>query len=50
MQPWLQRRTLYGQYERLMTEIEVEDLTAFKNFVSVEPAMFRELALVYMLV
>ncbi len=39
----LQRRTLYGQYERLMSELEVEDPAAFKNFLRVEPAMFREM-------
>ncbi len=39
----LHSRTLYGQYERLMTELEVEDPAAFKNFVRVEPAVFREL-------
>ncbi len=43
MQPWLQRRTLHGQYERLMSELEVEDPAVFKNFVRVESAMFREL-------
>ncbi len=40
---WWMRQTLYGQYERLMSELEVEDPAAFKNFVRVEPAMFREL-------
>ncbi len=40
---WLQRWTLYGQYERLMTELEVEDPAAFKNFDRVELALFREL-------
>ncbi len=43
MLPWLQRWTLYGQYERLMSEHEVEDIAAFKNFIRVEYAMFREL-------
>ncbi len=43
MQPRLQRRTLYGQYERMMSELEVENPAAFKNFVWVEPAIFREL-------
>ncbi len=43
MHPWLQRQTLYWQYERLMSEFEVEDHAAFKNFVRVEPAMSREL-------
>ncbi len=39
---WLQR-TPCGQYEGLMTELEVKDLAAFKNFVRIEPAMFWEL-------
>ncbi len=43
MWSWLQRQTLYGQYERLMSELEVEGAAAFKNFVRVNPAMFREL-------
>ncbi len=43
MWPWLQRRTLYGQYERLMTELKVEYPAAFKNFVRVKLAIFREL-------
>ncbi len=33
----------YGKCERLMTELEVEDPAAFKNFVPIEPAMFWEL-------
>ena len=43
VRPWLQRRNLLGQYERLMSEIRDEDLPAFKNFVRVEPGMFHEL-------
>ncbi len=43
MRPWLQRRTLYGQYERLIAELEVEDPASLKNFVRVGSAMFREL-------
>lgn len=37
------RRTLFGQYEHLMAELEDEDPFSFKNFVRVPPAMFREL-------
>ena len=40
--PWLLRRPILGQYERLMKELNDEDVPAFKNFVKVEPAMFRE--------
>ncbi len=43
MRLWSQRQTLYDQYERLMTKLEVENPAAFKNFVKVEPAMFKEL-------
>ncbi len=39
----MQRQTLYGQYERLMGELELEDPAVSKNFVRVEPAIFREL-------
>ena len=40
VRPWLQRRNLLGQYERLMSEIRDEDLPAFKNFVRVEQECF----------
>ncbi len=43
MRLWLQRRQQYMQYERLMSELEVEDTPAFKNGVRVKPAMFRQL-------
>ncbi|MCM8858028.1 MAG: transposase family protein [Candidatus Thiodiazotropha sp.] len=43
VKPWLLRRPLLGQYERLMHELRDEDLPAFRNFVRVEPAMFQEL-------
>lgn len=41
--PWLLRRSLYGQYERLMHEMAMEDVRGFKNFVRVEPDLFQEL-------
>ena len=43
VKPWLQRRNLLGQYERLMAELRDEDIPAFRNFLRVEPAMFNEL-------
>ena len=41
--PWLERRPLHGQYERLMMEMTQEDPASFWNFLRMEPAMFREL-------
>jgi hypothetical protein len=41
--PWLMRRTMYGQYEQLMSELAREDLPGFKNFLRVEPQLFLEL-------
>ena len=43
VRPWLLRRPLLGQYERLMSELRDEDMAAFMNFVRLEPAMFQEL-------
>jgi hypothetical protein len=43
VRPWLLRRPQFGQYERLMRELQREDVTAFRNFVRVPPALFREL-------
>jgi len=39
VRPWLLRRPILGQYERLMRELSDEDVPAFKNFVRVEPEM-----------
>jgi len=33
VRPWLLRRPILGQYERLMRELSDEDVPAFKNFV-----------------
>ena len=41
--PWLERRSLYGQNEKLMRELTDEDKPAFRHFLRVEPAMFHEL-------
>ena len=40
---WILRRRLFGQYENLMRELELEHSQDFKNFLRMEPDMFREL-------
>ncbi|XP_041366976.1 putative nuclease HARBI1 [Gigantopelta aegis] len=40
---WLIRRPLYGMYEKLMGELEREDVAGFRNFIRMEPAQFYEL-------
>ncbi len=40
---WLQRRPLYGQYEKLMVELRDEDVAGFRNFMRMDPAMLQEL-------
>ena len=42
MKPWLSRRLDYGHYDRLMRDLEAEDVVFFRNFVQMDPAMFRE--------
>ena len=42
MRPWLSRRLDYGHYDRLMRELEAEDVVSFRNFVRMDSAMFRE--------
>ena len=42
MKPWLSRRLDCGHYDRLMRELEAEDVLSFRNFVRMDPAMFRE--------
>jgi len=43
VKPWLQRRTLYGQYDTLMFELMRESHGDFKKFMRVTPEIFREL-------
>jgi hypothetical protein len=43
VRPWISRRPQYGHFHRLMIELETEDELSFKNFLRVEPNMFREL-------
>ncbi len=40
---WLQRRPLYGQYEKLMVELEDEYVAGFSNLLRMDPAMFHKL-------
>ena len=41
VRPWLERRPLLGQYERLMAELlRVEDVSAFRKFVRMDSKMF----------
>ena len=40
---WLSRRALYGQYERLMSELWDEDVASFRNFVRMDPDIFQEI-------
>ena len=43
VRPWLSRRAEYGAYTNLMKELELEDPKAFRNYLRMEPAMFKEL-------
>ena len=40
---WIRRRSQFGVYEQLMEELRLEDVVSFKNFLRIDPAMFREL-------
>ena len=42
MKPWLSRRLDYGHCECLIGELEDEDVASFRNFVRMDPAIFRE--------
>ena len=43
VKPWLLRRMEYGQYEKLLFELQSEDARGFKNFVRVDHQLFQEL-------
>ena len=45
VQAIVRETTLLGQYESLMAELRDEDVSAFRNFVRMDPEMFRELLL-----
>ena len=41
MKPWLPRRLHFGHYDRLMRELDAEDVVSFRNLVRMDPVMFR---------
>jgi len=43
VKPWLQRRTLYGQYDTLMMELMRESQGDFRNYMRMTPKVFQEL-------
>ena len=43
VQFWLQRRVLYGQYEKLVAELREEDAWGYKNYMRISPELFQEL-------
>ena len=45
VRPWLQaeRRLLYGHYDRLMTELRLEDQQSFFNFLRMPSEVFDEM-------
>ena len=43
VRPWLLRRPLYGQYEKLLEELQLEDGHAFRNFIRMDGNLFMEL-------
>ena len=45
MRPWIERRSLYGNYSNLMRELERESQGDFINYMRMEPRMFHELLL-----
>ena len=43
VRPWLLRRPLYGQYEKLMAELVGEDVNSFKNFMRIDRDTFHKI-------
>ena len=43
IRPWLARRHDYGHDNRIMTELQNEDVAAFHYLVCSDPAMFQEI-------
>jgi len=44
MRDWLQRRVLYGQYEKLVAELREEDVRGYKNYIRISPELFQRTA------
>ena len=42
--PWILRRPILGQYERLIQELKNEDVEGFRNFMRMDPEMYAEVA------
>ena len=40
---WVLERPLFGMHERLMMQLEAEDVAGFKNFIRLNPQRFQEL-------
>ena len=40
---WIMRRTLFGQYENLLAELNREDPKRYKNFLRVDNDLFEQL-------
>ena len=43
VKPWIGRRLEFGQYIRLLEELRLEDVPAFRNFLRMEPELFVEI-------
>jgi len=41
--PWLLRRPAFGQFEQLMSELELENPASFQTFLRFEPDMFQKM-------
>ncbi|XP_063417250.1 uncharacterized protein LOC134699716 [Mytilus trossulus] len=41
--PWLIRRTLFGQYDQLLHELNREDASGYRNFLRVDADLFGEI-------
>ena len=39
----MQRRVLYGQYEKLVAELREEDARGYKNYMRISPELSQEL-------
>ena len=43
LKPWIARRPQYGDFEKLMVELETESRGEFVGYLRIEPAMCHEL-------
>ncbi|MPC59154.1 hypothetical protein E2C01_053169 [Portunus trituberculatus] len=40
---WLCRRQMFGEYKQLLQELHIEDHKGYKNYLRIEPRLFREM-------